>query len=93
MAAKLDAVYLFICYFCIGQLVRGASQEGEILAIESNSPDAPFVAGFRSRVHRVRRGITGSRLTVAERDDFLKAHNDFRKIVNPPAANMQMMVS
>ena len=64
----------------------------KVFELKSNSADVPVrnIAGTRNRV---KRGISGSTLTYAERVEFLSKHNEFRGIVNPSATDMKFMVS
>jgi len=43
--------------------------------------------------NRVKRATPKNQLTHEQRVDFLTAHNSFRRSVNPPASNMQFVVS
>ena len=38
-------------------------------------------------------GLSHCQLSDAEKEEILKSHNDYRSSVDPPASNMQTMVS
>ena len=93
MATKPSCIISLICgLFAFTAAFSYAQAEG-VFRMKSNSPNVPFVAAFRSRADRVRRETSRSQLTASQRQEFLTSHNNYRKNVNPPAANMQKIVS
>ena len=83
---------MFLCVLFAS--IRCDDQGEEAEEMISNSGYVPLVADLDTELEtHQKRGTSGSRLTYEERVDFLKAHNDYRRNVNPPASDMQFMVS
>lgn len=84
-------VYCLIILLSLFFIVR--CYEDDDVEVTSNSLDVPVVDDLQIMLEDYRkRGISGSRLTYEERIQFLNAHNDFRRNVDPSASNMEFMV-
>jgi hypothetical protein len=91
MAIVNQCIYLLMSSISIVVVVQCTDNNARVMM--SNSADVP-VADVPVGGHgRVKRGISGSQLSYAERVEYLNKHNDFRKAVNPTASDMQFMVS